>query len=136
MPKASTLGPGSLKLGVTATAREFAAQLTNALLTPSVEADDDIPTLDGGIMPGLDTETWELSGTVLQDYELTSLEDWCFANKSLVVPFVFTPSNAGKRSYSGTCKVRPLAVGGEVKTRNTSDFTFPVIGSPTPGTVV
>ncbi|WP_104134808.1 hypothetical protein [Cryobacterium sp. Y62] len=136
MTKASTLGPGSLKLGETATPREFATQLTNALLTPTFEKEDDVATLDGGNLPGLDTETWELSGTLLQDYEMDSLEDWCFDNKSLTVPFVFTPSSAGYRSYSGTCKIRALPVGGAVKTRNTADFTFPVIGSPTPGVIV
>ena len=136
MPKASTLGPGSLKLGETATAQEFAAQLTAAALTPTVEADDDIDTLDGGVLSGEDTETWAMSGTLLQDYELDSLEDWCFANKSLVVPFVFTPSTRGSRTYSGMCKVRPITVGGDVKTRNTSDFDFPVIGIPVPGVLV
>lgn len=134
--KASTLGPGSLKLGATGSEQEFAAQLSKATLTPSVDMEDDIPTLSGDILDGEDTETWALAGTVFQDYELDSLEDWCFVNKSKVVPFVFTPSNAGSRNYSGSCKVRPITVGGDVKKRNTSDFEFPVIGIPTPGTVI
>lgn len=133
--KASTLGPGSLKFGAVASEQEFAVQLTKAALTPSVDTEDEIPTLSGDRLSGEDTETWEISGTILQDYELDSLEDWCFENKSLVVPFVFTPSLAGKRKYSGSCKIRPLTIGGDVKKRNTSDFTFPLIGEPTPGTV-
>ncbi|NQX26833.1 hypothetical protein HQQ81_05640 [Microbacteriaceae bacterium VKM Ac-2854] len=131
--KSNILGPGSLKLGETASPIEFAAQLTKAALTPSVDSEDDIPVLSGDILAGDDTTTWELSGTVMQDYDLESLEDWCFENRSTVVPFQFEPdSTAGRRAWSGSVKVRPLTVGGDVKKRNTSDFTFPLVGEPTP----
>lgn len=131
-PKSKQLGPGSLKIGETATPREFAAQLTKTALTPNVDFDDDIPTLDGGVAPGDATETWELSGTLLQDYDLDSLEDYCFEHKLTQLPFVFTPNSSASRSYSGVVTIVPITVGGDVKKRNTSDFTFPVVGSPTP----
>jgi hypothetical protein len=132
---ASTLGPGSLKFGETATAQEFAAMLSNAVLTPSTEADDDVDTLDGGVIAGVDDESWTIGGTIMQNYLQGSLEDWCFKNRSLVVPFIFTPSKAGYRTYSGKCKIRALVVGGDVKARNTADFEFPLVGPPVQGTV-
>lgn len=130
--KAHTLGPGSLKFGETGEQREIAAQLTKTLLSPNTSSDDDVPVLSGEIVEGEDTTTWELSGTVHQDFDIESFEDWCFANRGEKVPFVFTPSNAHARIWTGIVKVRPIAIGGDVKKKNTSDFTFPVINEPTP----
>jgi len=135
MPKSSLLGPGSLNIGTTASAREFGAQLTKCALTPDTSFEDDIPVLDGTTQRGDATTKWELSGTLLQDYDLDSLEDFCFTNKLKDLPFVFTPAKAGKRTYKGTVTIVPIAVGGDVKTRNTSDFTFQCVGEPTQGTV-
>lgn len=134
--KSSQLGPGSLTIGVPASAREWGGQLTKCALTPDTSTEDAIPTLDGSELAGDASTVWTLSGTILQDYELDSLEDFAFTSRRKDLPFVFTPRKAGKRSYSGTCTVVPIMVGGDVKKRNTSDFEFRVVGEPTPGTVV
>lgn len=131
--KSSKLGPGSLTIGVPASAREWGGQLTKCALNPSTEFEDNVPVLDGSELAGDATTTWNLSGTILQDYDLDSLEDFAFENRLADLPFVFTPSNAGQREYSGTVTVVPLTVGGDVKASNTSDFEFRVIGEPTPG---
>lgn len=131
--KASKLGPGSLTVGVPASAREWGGQLTKCALTPDTSFEDNVPVLSGEELSGDATTTWNLTGTILQDYDLDSLEDFAYQNRLKDLPFVFTPSNAGQREYSGTCTVVPLAVGGDVKTRNTSDFEFRVVGEPTPG---
>jgi hypothetical protein len=133
---AHTLGPGSLALGDVGDVQQFEAQLTKALLSPNTTSEDDFYVLSGETVEGEDTTTWSLSGTVLQNFDLDSLEDWCFEHKGTKVPFVFTPSSSHTRSYSGIVKVRPLAVGGDVKKRNSSDFEFPLVGDPTPGEVV
>jgi hypothetical protein len=128
--KSHALGPGSLKLGETGSSREIAQQLTKIVLTPNVDEEDDVPVLSGEILDGEETTTWEVSGTANQDYDADSFEDWCFTNRGKRVPFEFTPSTAHVRGYKGTLKVRPIAVGGDVKKKNTSDFTFPLVGEP------
>lgn len=131
-----TLGPGSLKIGETATAREWAGNLTKTELTPNTSADDDVPMLDGSNMSGEEVTTWTLGGSLQQDYDFDSLEVFCFQNKGKELPFVFTPNNEGGTDWSGIVRIRPVKVGGEVKKKNASDFEFPVVGDPTPGEVV
>jgi hypothetical protein len=131
--KTSKLGPGSLTIGVPASAREWGGQLTKCALNPSTEFEDNVPVLSGEEVAGDATTTWNLSGTIFQSYDLDSLEDFAFVNRLKDLPFVFTPSKAGKREYSGTVTIVPLTVGGDVKVRNTSDFEFRVVGEPTPG---
>jgi len=126
------LGPGSLKIGPTGTAQEFSAQLTNVKLTPSYSASDAITVLSGEVLPGDDELTWALSGTILQAYKKTDLIHWAFVNKMLVLDFDFVPSTANSDyGWKGKVKVVPLEVGGDVKTRNTTDFEFALVGDPT-----
>ena len=131
---AHRLGPGSLKIGETGTEKEFAIQTTKTTLTPSVDAEDDINTLDGGTLGGDETETWELNGTLHQSYDEGSLLDYCFQNRfsktKQALPFTFVPLDEGVQSWSGTVKLRALDVGGDVKKQNTSDFSFPLVGDP------
>lgn len=132
-----TLGPGSLKIGETASVREFAAHLTNCELKSDTSSDDPTPMLDGSNMDGEDTYAWSLAGKIQQNYDFDSLEKYCFTNRGELLPFVFTPANDGGIDWSGILKVRPVAsVGGDVKKRNTTDFEFQIIGDPTPGEVV
>lgn len=132
-----TLGPGSLKIGETASAREFAANLTNCRITSDTSSEDPTAMLDGSEMDGEDTYTFALAGKIQQDYDFDSLELYCFTNRGELLPFVFTPANEGGTDWSGIVKIRPVSeVGGDVKKRNTTDFEFPIIGAPTPGEVV
>jgi len=124
MTKASRLGPGSLKIGETGAPREWAAQTTATTLTPSVEYEDNIPTLDGGELEGEATETWELGGTIFQDYDQDSLELYCYEARGTWEPFEFIPSNLGGTIWSGEVRLAAQVIGGDVKARNTADFTF------------
>jgi hypothetical protein len=133
-PKSTVLGPGSLTIGEPGSEKEWGAEVTACTLTPSYTTGDAPPTLDGGELAGDDTETWALSGSVFQSYDLDSLHDWCFEHRKEQQPFVFVPNTDHARSYSGVIKIRALSVGGDVKTRNRSDFEFPLIGEPTAGT--
>ncbi|PZE84158.1 hypothetical protein [Curtobacterium sp. MCBD17_032] len=131
-PKSHTLGPGSLKLGETASQRETAQQLVKFSLEPSSDFEDDVPVLSGETVAGDASTDWALKGTANQDYDLDSFELWCYQQRLQDVPFLFTPSNDLAVSWSGVCTIVPLTVGGDVKKKNTSDFEFRVIGEPTP----
>lgn len=126
-----TLGPGSLTIGPTATPQQWGGDTTKVELTPSTESEDEIPYLDGRNESGEDTTTWELSGTITENYELKSLQAYTLENAGKEVPFVWTPNLAGEVSISGMVKIRPIGWGGDVKKKNTRDFTFPLIGPPT-----
>lgn len=128
-----TLGPGSLKIGQTATAREWAGELSKCALTVDTSADDPTPMLDGSELAGEETYAYVLALTLQQSYEFDSLEKFCYDNRGVELPFVFTPNNAGSIDWSGTVRIRPVNIGGDVKKRNTSDAEFPVVGIPTPG---
>lgn len=131
--KSTILGPGSLKLGETGTQIEFAAQLTACSIKVNTDTEDDIDVLSGETLEGEETYTYDLTGKLLQDFELDSLEDYCFENRGLKVPWVFTPNSDAERIFTGILRVRPVDRGGDVKKRNSSDFTFRIIGDYTPG---
>lgn len=128
-----TLGPGSLSIGPSGTPKQFAGDVTKVSVTPSTDSEDDIPLLDGTNESGEDTTSWALSGTMLDKYTMTSLTVWCAQNAGAEVPFLFTPSDdsSADLEIGGVVKIRPVAIGGEVKKKNTNDFEFPLIGEPT-----
>lgn len=122
--KSQQLGPGSLKLGETASEREISAQLTKTELTPSVEEGDLIPVLSGEEIEEAEVETWTLGGSLLQDYEAESLELYLYANRGQWQPFTFTPNSVAATIWAGEVKLQAVKVGGDVKKRNQSDFEF------------
>lgn len=128
--KANSLGPGSLTLG-TAPGTELAVSCTAVTLEPSVDTDDDLVVLSGDTLAGEDTFTWQLNATLLQSYEEDALADWLFDHRGEQHEFTFIPSRDHSRGWKGTIKVRPMSIGGDVKTRNTSDVEFPLVGEPT-----
>ncbi len=128
--KSYKMGPGTLTLGPVGTALDISCQITNAVLEPEFDADDDLPTLCGDTLPGEQKTSWKLSGTAIQDLADGGVIDWTWTNAGSTQPFTFTPSTAAATSFTGSIVVRPLAVGGDVKTRPTSDFEFPVVGDP------
>lgn len=129
--KSDKLGPGTLSIGETGTAEQFAAQLTACSVEPSTDTEDAIPTLSGEEIAGDDTDTAELSGTLLQSYDAQSLLLWAQTHRNQELPFTFIPNNDAALQVTGVVKVRRLRIGGDVKTRNTSDFTWPIIGDYT-----
>lgn len=126
--KSDKLGPGTLSIGATGTEEQFAAQLTACSVEPSVDTEDDITVLSGDVLAGDETETAELTGTILQSYDLDSLLLWAQEKRGQTLPFTFIPNNDGALQVTGEVKIRRIRIGGDVKTRNTSDFTFPIVG--------
>ena len=128
---AHKLGPGTLTLGDTESLRDFTSQVTNARWTPNIDQEDPIPVLSGDQVQDDPDITSVLAGTFLQDYGVEALVTWCWENRGVVLPFEFKPRTDAQLTISGECQVLPVEVGGDVKTRNTSDFEFPVVGEPT-----
>lgn len=125
-----TLGPGQLTLGATGEARQFGAATRSASVIPSAEEGDTLVVLDGQETKDEGTETWSLEGSVLQAYDLDSLIAYCAEHSGEEMPFTYRARGDQPLTVTGLCVVRSIAYGGEVKTRNTSDFKFPIIGKP------
>lgn len=126
------LGPGTLTLGTDPDEAEFSMQLTNCRVEPTENVDegDDLNLLDGSTLQGEDnvTRDYTLSGTSVQDLNDTGFTAYTWDNRGTEVAFVFVPVTARVAQVTGTCRIVPLTIGGDVKTRNTSDFTFPCTG--------
>lgn len=130
MAKTTTVGPGSLVIGETG-GLEIAMQVTQATVSWDVDAEDDTPTLDGGVEAGDETFTASLAATLYQDLGAEdSIVVYSWENKGQVVPVVFVPSTAAGKSITGQVKIRPIDVGGEAKTKATSDLEWPFVGEP------
>lgn len=127
---ANALGPGTLTLGESGSLRQFAAHTTATSLVPSYSDGDTLNMLDGGTETEVDEETWTLEGTFRQELEADAIEDWCLTNAGKEMPFEFTPVDSVSKSYTGKVKIRAVNIGGDVKTKNTSDFSFPINGRP------
>lgn len=129
--KSHKLGPGSLTFGETASLQEFGSQLRSCSLTPDTEEEDPIPVLSGEELAGDEETLWNISGAVLDDYSMTSLAVWANTNKGVEMPFEFQPNaETGSLTVKGTVKIRPIALGGDVKARNENDFEFKLVGDP------
>lgn len=125
------LGVGSLSIGEPGSPRQLGKDVTKVTVTPSTDSEDDTPMLDGTNESGADTTTWVLGGSVMDEYDMASTATWAAQNAGKELPFVFTPNNETGYAVSGTVKVRPIALGGDVKKKNQNDFEFPLVGDPT-----
>lgn len=124
-------GPGRLTIGATDSPINFAAQITEANLKPSVSSEDDIEVLSGETVAGADTETWVLSGKMNADLgQDASAQEYCFTHAGEQVPFTFSPNSATGRQFTGVVKIRATAFGGEVGKTSQIDFELPVVGRP------
>jgi hypothetical protein len=126
------MGPGSLTFN--AGAQVASAQVTKCSVEAeeSVKTTDAIPVLSGEELPEQESASlsWKLSGTVIQDIQAAGLVSFSWDNAGEEVTFVFVPNTVEDRQVSGTVRIVPLALGGDVDVRNTSDFTWKIIGTP------
>jgi hypothetical protein len=131
--KSNVMGPGTFSIGSVGTPLDLTAQVTSLSVKFSEEVDDSVPTLSGESLEGEATYPATLEGTLIQDLTEAGMFDYTWTNKGSIVPFTFTPSTAAGRSVTGSCRVVPLDIGGDVKVKNTVDFTWAVIGDPVLG---
>lgn len=124
----SRQGVGVLRLGTV----DFAAQISNVRLVPSHNSEDGTKTLGIPNPAPLVSTSYALQGSAIQDWEDTAgFLNYTWQNNNTEVPFTWTPNNAKHVTYTGTCQVLAIEVGGEIDAQTTSDFEFAVVGTPT-----
>lgn len=128
-PTPVKLGPGTMMLGET---EDMSCLIQNAVVSWSVDAEDDLNVLCGDTVPGARTYTATLSGTVLEDLDNpTGIVNFTWANKGDAVSFTFIPNTEAGAEVTGTLTVDPLNVGGdEYGQVMTSDFEWSIVGEP------
>lgn len=126
------MGPGSLTFS--AGAQVASAQVTKCAVEcdESVKTTDAIPVLSGEELPRQDEATlaWKLTGAVIQDIQAAGLVSFTWDNAGAEVTFIFIPNTVEDRQVSGTVRIVPLSLGGDVNARNTSDLSWAIIGTP------
>lgn len=135
-----TMGPGTLTVGDVGDITSLSSQVTSVTLSPNVDVGDPINVLSGESAPGDRDETWTLTGTLVQDLGAgvagaDSVVEFLFNNAGTLLPFVFVPSTAKGRQISGNLTVEAVDIGGDAKTKPTSDFEWQVSGRPTLGAI-
>lgn len=125
------MGPGLLELGESGAIANLARKCTAVTLTPEVSRDDPRQFLSGDQEPGARTEAWNLTGTLAQDYGATDAMGVLFNHRGQQMTFRFLPDSGQGQPVSGRLIVEAVALGGEVGTKPTSDFDFPLVGAPT-----
>lgn len=124
---AEKLGPGQLTFGETASPSEWGAQVTVCAIEPETDEGDTLSFLDGSEESD-ETDSYNLTGTLAQSYDADSLLVWAKENAGKKMPFTFRPRDDRPLTVSGTVTIRALKIGGDVKTKNTSDFSFAGVG--------
>ncbi|MFC9895039.1 hypothetical protein ACFVMC_15245 [Nocardia sp. NPDC127579] len=130
--KSYKMGPGTLTLGEVGTLIDISCQITSATLTPDKDKEDDLNTLCGDVVPGEVTYSWALNATIVQDLTTGGINEWSLTHAGEQVPFKFVPNTALEKGYQGVLTVDPLAIGGDVRTRPTSDVEWSLVGQPAP----
>lgn len=126
-----TIGPGTLHIGGDNVLVNFSRQVRSCRLVPSVEYGDNIDLLDGSTERGDRSESFTLEGTWQQDFgQQASVVEWLFDHRGEDHPFDYVPNNTLGRRISGTLTVEAVELGGEVKEKPTSDFSYSLIGEP------
>lgn len=134
--KVLTVGPGVLTIGDSGSLTNFESQVTSCRLVPSVDNDDPINVLSGEQVAGDRTESFTLEGSILQDFgDVESTTEWLFTHRGETHPFKFIPATAKGKQVTGNLQVEAVEIGGDARSKPTSDFEFAVIGEPVIGTI-
>lgn len=118
---------------LTLDALAFASQATNVTLDPSTDEEGDgLEVLSGETIDPDEVTSWSLEIEAVQDFDdPAGFVKFCKDNAGQAVPFTWAPSGATGPTYSGSVRVRPVRIGGDVNTRLTTPASFPVIGAVT-----
>lgn len=122
--KIRTLGPGIFKITDGATGHDFSADLTKAQLNPSNSSDDPTKYLDGSEETNTST-TWTFEGTVGDDFSENGVSVWLFDHAGQTLAAEFAPNKEGKVKWTFNVTITPVAVGGDVKSKNSNDLSLP-----------
>lgn len=128
--KSYKVGPGELQLGDTGDEVDLAPQCSKAKISWDKDTEDAIDTLDGGELPGDVKYKAKLEATVIQDISAGGLVELTWSKKGTQIPFTYTPNSDEEATITGDLVLDPIDVGGDVKTRPTSDIEFDCVGEP------
>lgn len=123
--KIRTLGPGVLKSTDPTAARDLSADVTKVMLNPSNSSDDAVNFLDGSSEVNT-TTSWTLDATVMDDYTLGGINQWCLDHAGQTIPMRFVPTSDGETAYRFDATVTPIGIGGDVKSKPTQDLSWPI----------
>lgn len=128
------MGPGKLTLDPAGTPFEVNTQLLNGRVetAENVSEGETLTVLSDETVTEDDEVTYRstFSGRVLQDLDATGFVAYTWDNKGAEVAFTFQPRDDTARAVTGTVIVSPVTIGGDVKTRPQSDFTWRIKGDP------
>lgn len=136
------MGPGTLTIGAGGTLLDASCQVTNCRVEPAenVTSTDAIPVLCGEELPAEESAdySFRLKGTLVQDLAAAGVCDFTWQHKGEELAFEFVPNTVAARAVTGTVRVAPITIGGDVSktARPTSDIDWAVIGEPDFGAVV
>lgn len=121
-----TLGPGSLTISIGGESRDLSVDTTKTAITPSTDSPDPTTYLDGHQESGAQTTTYTLDATVGDDFTMEGFAVWAFKNAGKEGTFEFIPNkDEGKVKWTGKVTPQPIAVGGDVKSNNANDISWP-----------
>jgi hypothetical protein len=125
-----------LKVGMlTLDGIEFASQATNVTLTPDTAEDGDaLEVLSGETITPDESTSWVMAITAVQDFDdPDGFINFALGNAGELVPYSWTPNDTATGvTYTGSVRVRPVPIGGDVASRNTTAASWPIDGAPTP----
>jgi hypothetical protein len=129
----TTLGPGTLKIGPTATSIDVSCLINNARVEADKDQSDPRTHLCGTSVPGRITYAYKLTGSIDTDSETDAgIFAYSHAHAGEVVDFEFVPNTASGTSAAGTLIIDPLDFGAdEYGAPLDSDFEFSIIDQPT-----
>lgn len=123
------LGPGTLTFTIDSKVMDFAAKCNSVEIAGDLPEDDATGMLDGSDIFDESVTFGTIGGTIFQEYALNALEVWTYQNAGKIADYVFTPTGSEGYKATGKCKIKPTKLGGNPKKSNTTDFSFPLVGS-------
>ena len=126
-----TVGAGTLTIGASGDLTNFSSQIVSCRLESSSDIGDTVHVLSGESVAGDFSESFTLTGTMLQDLGATSKMEWLYNNAGETHVFEFIPSTvAGRRIVGSLVVTSPAQIGGDVRSKPQTDFTFNCVGKP------
>jgi hypothetical protein len=127
------LGPGTLKIGPTASAIDMSCLVVGARIATDVSQDDAKTMLCGTQRPGKITYTHKLTASIETDTEdPDGIFYYSQEHAGEQVAFEFVPNTDVGATASGTLTIHPLDFGAdEYGDPLDSDLEWPIIGQPT-----
>jgi hypothetical protein len=133
-PRSFKMDEGTLTVGPVGTEHDMSCQVANARVewTENTTDTDAVPVLCGDELPAdsIASYTAVLAGNVVQDLEALGTVAYSWTNMGEELEFTLQPRNDTARAVTGICRIVPITLGGDVRVRNRSDFSWACVGYP------